>query len=173
MSILTTASSIVIVILTVFCIFLGWLKKEYYQVFADYVVRFLEEYKNQGLEIYYVSTGNEPSTALLPVSFINKMLWTPAWTAKWINENLYPAMQKSQSNETKIVGNDDQRYTLPSYVAELKVFHSDALSKIDMIGVHWYWDSFIPARVLDITHSLIPDKAIVMTEACIGFFKLL
>lgn len=37
--------------------FLGKLKDQYYQVYAEYLVKFLEEYKDRGLPIWAISTG--------------------------------------------------------------------------------------------------------------------
>jgi glucosylceramidase len=36
------------------------------------------------------------------------------------------------------------------------------------IAVHWYLDSAIPAKTLDVTHAKYPNKWIFGTEACAG-----
>lgn len=54
----------------------GFLKEELYQWWADYFVKFLDEYEKQGVQIWAVTTQNEPATGLIK-SFINTMAWFP------------------------------------------------------------------------------------------------
>ncbi|XP_008201883.2 lysosomal acid glucosylceramidase-like [Nasonia vitripennis] len=146
----------------------SYLREEYYQTFADYIVKFLEEYQKYGLEMWSVSTGNEPFTSLVIISRINSMFWSSDTASKWVINNLGPSIEKSKSNNTIILMLDDQRLALPWYMVDVKVRHSEALKYVKGIGVHWYSDAVIPANVLDLTHDLLPDKFILMTEACIG-----
>lgn len=53
----------------------GFLKEDMYQAWADYFVKFLDTYKEHGLEFWGITTGNEPNTASLPVK-INSVGWT-------------------------------------------------------------------------------------------------
>lgn len=98
------------------------------------------------------------------------MLWTPGEIATWINGHFYPAIKKSRSSKTKIVGYEEPPTLLIPYVTYLKEFHEDALSKMDLIGIHWYRD-FFKNEILEITHLLIPNKPIMVTEACVGIYK--
>ena len=52
-----------------------------------------------------------------------------------------------------------------------KVFSSkDAAKYVSGIAVHWYEDFVTPALALSSTHQKFPDKFILATEACAGFF---
>ncbi|XP_058797228.1 lysosomal acid glucosylceramidase-like [Phymastichus coffea] len=146
----------------------SYLQEKYYQIYAKYIVKFLEEYKKNGLDIWAVSTGNEPFTSLLPISKINSMFWSSGTASKWVINNLGPTLEKSNSNATVILMLDDQRMSLPWYVIDVKTRHSEALKYIKGIAVHWYTDDFIPAKVLSLTHDIVPEKFILMTEACLG-----
>ena len=141
---------------------------KYYQTYADYIIKFLEEYKKNGLEMWAVSTGNEPFTTLIPFAHINKMYWSASTASKWVLQNLGPTLEKSNSNDTIILMLDDQRATLPWYVIDFKLRNGDALKYIKGVAVHWYTDDFVPAATLTATHALLPDKFILMTEACVG-----
>ena len=44
----------------------------------------------------------------------------------------------------------------------------EAASYVSGIGVHWYWDNYSPASVLNETHHNHPDKFLLGTEACAG-----
>lgn len=141
---------------------------KYYQVYANYIVKFLEEYKKLGFEMWAVSTGNEPFTSLLPIKRINSMFWSPKTASKWVKENLGPTLEKSTSNNTYILMIDDQRFTLPWYVIDVKLYHKEALKYVKGLAIHWYADIYIPAQVLDLTHDIVPDKFILITESSLG-----
>ncbi|KAL7297825.1 hypothetical protein TKK_0008858 [Trichogramma kaykai] len=145
----------------------SYLQKDYYQAFSNYLIKFLEAYKEHGLDMWAISTGNEPFTTLLPVK-ISSMFWAPSTVSKWVVENFGPTLQKSSSNNTIILMVDDQRLYLPWFMLAVKTFDKQALSYISGVGVHWYTDDFVPASFLDLTHKFIPDKFILMTEACVG-----
>ena len=54
----------------------GFLRKEYYQTWADYFIRFLDEYSSQGLEMWGLTAQNEPADGRIPDFFFNSMGWT-------------------------------------------------------------------------------------------------
>ena len=95
------------------------------------------------------------------------MAWTPETVSDWVANFAGPMLENSEFNETNIFLLDDQRFELP-WVARLVFRNPKAKHYISGIGVHWYFDRFFPATILDNTHNLAPDKFILMTEACTG-----
>ncbi|KAJ8683345.1 hypothetical protein QAD02_019137 [Eretmocerus hayati] len=146
----------------------SYLLDDHYQTYADYILKFLEEYEKNGINIWAVSTGNEPSTSLLPIKRINSMFWSPRTMSKWVIENLGPTLERSRFNRTNILMLDDQRFCLPWFPAYIKNNHKDAFKYIKGIAVHWYADGYYPVGALDATHDLLPDKFILITESSIG-----
>lgn len=145
----------------------GFLKTEYYQTFANYILKFIEEYKKNEVDIWGVSTGNEPFDAYIPFERLNSMGWTPELVGDWIANNLGPTLANSEYNATHIFVLDDQRLGLPWFVNE--IFKNEiARNYVYGIAVHWYADILIPPVVLDQTHNNFPDKNLLMTEACEG-----
>ncbi|KAK3924976.1 Lysosomal acid glucosylceramidase [Frankliniella fusca] len=145
----------------------GRLKEEFYQMYADYFVKFLEAYEAQGLSFYCVSTGNEPLNGIVPFKHFNSLGWFPTKKSKWIRENLGPTIRKSKFKDVKLLTHDDQRILLPW---ELKKELEDNVtsSYIDMIGYHWYLNFITPSSILDSVHELWPNKPIINTESCNG-----
>ncbi|GLV40112.1 Glucocerebrosidase 1a [Carabus blaptoides fortunei] len=146
---------------------IGFLKPEYYQTWANYHVKFLEGYENEGIKFWGLTTGNEPTTAYVPFVKLNSLAWTPFSQRQWIAENLGPTIRKSKYKDIKIMVLDDQRFCLPWWLVAVFA-NADAKKYIDGIALHWYWDSFFPASVLDCTHEQFPEKFMLNTEACIG-----
>ena len=56
----------------------GFLRDEYYQTWADYFIRFLDEYRLQGVELWGLTAQNEPNDGRVPGFFFNSMGWTAA-----------------------------------------------------------------------------------------------
>ncbi|XP_076249036.1 lysosomal acid glucosylceramidase-like [Calliopsis andreniformis] len=148
----------------------GFLRREFYQTYANYLLRFLREYKKNGLNMWAITTGNEPFDTYIPFDTLNTMGWTPYTMAQWVGNNLGPTLAKF-NNSTAILALDDQRFNLPWYMDGV---YSDKKAQTYIIGtaVHWYGDPITSADVLDETHYNNPDKIILMTEACTGYLPL-
>lgn len=146
----------------------GVLKEEYYDTYADYLMKFIEAYKSHGIEIWGFSTGNEPTDAFVPNLRIPSMGWPPVELGNWLANNLKPTIAKSEFNDTKVLVFDDQRFSLTWY-ADLVFSQNNALDAIDGIAVHWYLDTVISADVLDRVHEKYPNKFVMLTEASNSF----
>lgn len=53
------------------------LKQENYQVWADYIIKFFDAYKEQGIDFWGLTTGNEPINGFYRDSGVNSMGWIP------------------------------------------------------------------------------------------------
>lgn len=152
-----------------FNVCLGFLKNEYNQLWANYLLKFLDEYKNNGIDIWAISTGNEPMNAYTPNFPLTTMGWTPDSMANWVAKFMGPTLASSIHNETLIFALDDNRNVMPSFV--VPIFSEANASKYTAgTAIHFYKDSIAPPIVLDWTHNLFPDKVLLMTEASIGNF---
>ncbi|TMW53582.1 hypothetical protein DOY81_001346 [Sarcophaga bullata] len=148
----------------------GQLKREYYQTWADYHLKWLELMEKNGLPIWAISTGNEPMNGLFFMYFVKFMSlgWSPLNQAQWLSQHLGPTIRNSKYKDLVIFGNDDQRYTFPSWFQMMKIKHSKSLDYIDGLGVHWYWDEIFKPSLIDKTLEQMPDKILLVTESCIG-----
>ncbi|CAH0546229.1 unnamed protein product [Brassicogethes aeneus] len=146
----------------------GILKDEYYQTWADYYIKFFQEYKKSGVNFWGLTTQNEPVDGFVPslVFPLNSLGFTTAQMKKWVSENLGPTIRKSEFKDLKIIAHDDQRTFLQIFSS---VWEDDDSGKyIDGVGVHWYWDAFAPNSVLELAKSSKKDLFLLGTEACNG-----
>ncbi|XP_076646317.1 lysosomal acid glucosylceramidase-like [Halictus rubicundus] len=148
----------------------GFLKEEYYDLYAEYILKFLEAYRKNGIEVWSVSTGNEPSVIYMPDFKLNSMGWTPTTVANWVANNLGPKLAKSPYNSTKIFLLDDQRIYLPWVIKDI-LANNKAYEYASGIAVHYYDDQISSPDLVTQTHNAYPDKPIMMTEACLGRFS--
>ncbi|KAJ8910784.1 hypothetical protein NQ315_015125 [Exocentrus adspersus] len=145
---------------------LGYLKTEMYQPWANYFLKFLEQYRNQNITFWGITTGNEPSLATT-TSDIPSVAWTSTEMLNWINNNLGPTLRNSTFSNIAIMAIDDQRFFYPWYV-DLLFINANVRNYVNGLAVHWYWDEEFPPSLLTSTHNEYPEKFILATEACLG-----
>ncbi|KAJ8968114.1 hypothetical protein NQ317_006268 [Molorchus minor] len=145
---------------------IGWLKDEYYQLWADYFLKFFDEYEKNNITFW----GLTPKTNQLMVSFQNRFRRLMLWN-KWIGENLGPTIRQSSHRDIKIILHDDNRILISLLYKLLE--NPVTLSYADGVGFHWYTDSFIPASVITTVKSYKEDLFILATEASNGALAML
>ncbi|XP_070073173.1 lysosomal acid glucosylceramidase [Drosophila takahashii] len=148
----------------------GHLKSEYYQTWANYHLKFLELMRSENLPIWAISTGNEPLNGVIAFFIVHFicMGWRPSQQAIWLSDNLGPTIRNSAESKVLIFGDDDQRYTFPSWFREMRSARNDSMSYLDGLAVHWYFDDFFAPELIDMAHTDMPNKMILNTESCIG-----
>ncbi|XP_046417169.1 lysosomal acid glucosylceramidase-like isoform X1 [Neodiprion fabricii] len=145
----------------------GFLKRKYYQVYADYLVEFLNKYGDHGLEMWAMSTGNEPYIGTQSLSNYGSMGWLPKNLGKWIANNLGPTISKSKHNKTVILAYDDSRSRLDPFIND--IFKNKlARNYTAGIAIHAYEDATFSASVLGEIRQKYPGKFLIMTEFSAG-----
>ncbi|XP_072536725.1 lysosomal acid glucosylceramidase isoform X1 [Salminus brasiliensis] len=142
-----------------------------YKTWAQYHIRFLEEYEKHNISFWALTTGNEPTAGEMTNYSFQALGFTPEQQRDWIALDLGPALHSSPYAKTQVIILDDQRLLLPHWA---KVVLSDlrAARYVHGIGVHWYWDPFTPPGItLGTTHDLYPEYFLFATEACSGWSK--
>ncbi|ALC45843.1 CG31148, partial [Drosophila busckii] len=148
----------------------GRLKRDYYQTWADYHLKWVDLMEQNGLPIWAISTGNEPMNGILFMFFVRFMSlgWTPWRQAVWLNDNLGPTIRNSKYKDLVIFGNDDQRYTSPYWFKIMKYARPNVLDYLDGVALHWYWDEIFGNSFVDKTNDYMADKLLIISESCIG-----
>lgn len=148
----------------------GVLKQEYYQTWADYHIRFLELMQKEDVDIWALSTGNEPLNGIIGwiVTPWMNLGWYPKDVAQYVVENLGPTLRNSSFRDVLILAGDDQRTIFPWYFQEMKNSFPAAFDYIDGLAVHSYLDSYMPPEMLSWGQEAFPDQFILNTESSIG-----
>ncbi|KAL7727277.1 hypothetical protein ACLKA6_016030 [Drosophila palustris] len=149
---------------------LGFLKREYYQTWADYHLKWVELMESNGLPIWAISTGNEPMNGIFFMYFVRFMSlgWTPQSQAIWLNDHLGPTFRNSKYKDIVIFGNDDQRYTSPFWFKMMNHTRPNSVDYLDGVALHWYWDEIFGSSFVDKTNDYMVDKIQIISESCIG-----
>lgn len=137
-------------------------KPEYYQTWADYHNTYCELMKNAGINIYSISTGNEPMIARINNLFISTV-WDAENQSKWFAENLVPTLRRGLCSNVKFHVYDDSRKDLVTSIKGYSTGNPYAMNEASQIGIHGYFDN-LTTDILEEVFALYPNKQIIMTE---------
>ncbi|WP_068784495.1 glycoside hydrolase family 30 protein [Paenibacillus phocaensis] len=135
----------------------GELKKEYYEAYANYFVRYIEAYAKHGLSIYAVTPQNEP---LYVPGHYPGMLMTAEMQTDFVKNYLKPAFAK-QGLSTKILAYD-HNWDRPDYPLSVLKEAADA---VDGVAWHWYGGE---ASAQSQVKEAFPGKEVHFTEGSGG-----
>lgn len=141
---------------------------QYYQTWADYYVRFLEEYEKHNVTFWGVTSQNEPSDGDTPGFAFNCMGFTADTLGTFIGANLGPTLEEAGYGNLQLMMLDDQRPIMHDWAT--KILSNDSLASryVSGIAFHWYWDWLAGPDVIVRTHDDFPEVFILGTEACEG-----
>lgn len=135
----------------------GQLLKKNYGIYADYFVRFIQEYAKEGLEVYAVTPQNEP---LYEPKHYPSMFFPAEAEAIFVRDYLKPAIQRA-GLPTKIFGYD-HNWDRIDYAFELFDLAEEAFD-----GIAWHWYGGNPSNQSRVA-TFFPEKEIHFTEGSGG-----
>lgn len=143
----------------------GKLKTEYYQVWADYFVRFIEDYEKEGIPIWGVTIQNEP----MAVQTWESCVYTAEEERDFVKFNLGPTFEKAGMEDKKIIIWDHNRGIM-NMRAQVVYDDPEASKYVWGTGFHWYTgDHFENVKL---HQEAFPDKKQVFTEGCVFPFNM-
>ena len=142
----------------------GSLRPEYSGTFADYIVRYLDAYKMQGIDIWGLTPVNEP---LGNNGQWESMHFTPESQRDFIKDYLGPKLHSGGYNEVQLFMLDHSRDHLEQW-ADAIYTDPDSSKYVSGAAVHWYESTFkVYEETLDRVHDKYPQYSIIHTEGCI------
>lgn len=142
----------------------GSLKREYYQTWAEYFVRFIKAYREAGIEIGYLTVQNEP----MAVQTWDSCIYTSEEEGLFVREYLGPQLEKAGLSEVGIFVWDHnkeeayQRFKETVSVEETRKYVKGA-------ALHWYTGDHFEA--IELIRRMYPDKEVFFTEGCVEYSR--
>lgn len=134
----------------------GKLKKEFYALWTDYVLRYIDEMKNNGIEIDAVTVQNEPAAAM------------PWESCEYSAQDEAELIKSGYGEKMKQRGIDIYVWDHNKEVLldrAWPIFNDpDAAKYVTGIACHWYAGEHF--EQLGMFSELWPDKEIVFSEGC-------
>ncbi|MCD7736442.1 MAG: glucosylceramidase [Lachnospiraceae bacterium] len=142
----------------------GKLKEEYRALWAEYVVRFIRAYREEGIPVAYITVQNEPEA----VQTWDSCIYTATEEGTYIAGYLAPALYKAGLSDVGIFIWDHNKETAFDRAdGTLSVPGADGAVK--GVAVHWYTGDHFDA--LRLIREKYPDKRIFFTEGCVEYSR--
>ena len=139
----------------------GRLLNKYKQLYAEYIVKYIKAYKEEGINIEFITVQNEPNA----IQVWESCIFTSKEEKDFVIKYLYPAFKENNIN-TKILIWDHNKEKIYSRAKE-ELSSKEAYEAIYGIGFHYYsGDHFENLRLI---RDMYPDKLLIHTEGCTGF----
>ena len=142
----------------------GSLKKKYIRTYADYIIKYLDAYKSEGVNIWGITPVNEPHGNN---GQWESMHFTPETQNDFIKNHLGPKLKASAHTDLKLLIYDQNRDGLEDWT-DVIFADPETTPYVYGVAVHWYESTFkVYEEVFDRVNKKFPDFAIIHTEGCI------
>lgn len=139
----------------------GKLKPEYFQTWADYFVKYVRAYEQEGIPIWGLTVQNEA----LAVQVWESCVFTAAEERDFVRDYLGPTLARNGLSDLKLMFWDHNR-GLMYQRAEVMYDDPEAAKYVYGIAFHYYvGQHFDNVRMV---HDAFPDKKLIYTEAGMG-----
>ncbi|WP_320554181.1 glycoside hydrolase family 30 protein [Winogradskyella aquimaris] len=142
----------------------GKLLPEYYPTWALFFSKYIEAYKDQGIELWGFTVENEPHGN---GNNWESMHFTPEEMTDFVQNHLGPKLEADGYGDKIILGYDQNRAGLKEWV-DVMYATEESSKYYDGTAIHWYESTYkIFAEDLQYAHQKAPDKYLIETEGCI------
>ncbi len=142
----------------------GVLKPEYESAYAEYLIKYLEAYRAEGVDIWGLTPVNEPGGNN---GNWESMHFTPETQNSFIKNHLGPKIKASEHSDVNLMIFDHNTGDLESWADEI-IADTETSQYVYGSAVHWYESTNkVLEEVFDKVHEKYPDYPIIHTEGCI------
>jgi len=142
----------------------GSLKPKYVSTYADYIVKYLDGYKKEGVNIWGLTPVNEPHGNNGQWESMN---FTPESQNEFIKKHLGPKLHKAGYYDLKLLIYDQNRDGIEHWT-DVIFTDPESAPYVYGIAVHWYESTNkVYEDVFERIHKKFPEFSIIHTEGCI------
>ncbi|MGH1363758.1 MAG: glycoside hydrolase family 30 protein [Calditrichia bacterium] len=142
----------------------GSLKEEYVSTYADYLIRYIDTYKKEGVDIWGLTPVNEPHGNN---GQWESMHFTPETQREFIKEHLGPKLKASGNDDVHLLIYDQNRDGMEEWTDTI-LGDPETAQYVYGTAIHWYESTFkVFEENLEHVNTKFPDFAIIHTEGCI------
>jgi len=148
----------------------GELKPEYFQVWANYFVKYIQSYEARGIPVWGLTVQNEPSS----IQRWESCIFTAEQSRDFVKKYLGPTLWKNKMKDKKIIVCDHNRDMAYQYASTI-LNDPEAAKYVWGTGIHWYEKSLSKDQRyinIDLLNKAFPDKGLAFTEGCAEGFDM-
>ena len=139
----------------------GKLRSKYKQAWADYFVKYINAYKNEGISIKYLTVQNEPNA----IQNWESCLYDAKHEADFAINYLFPTLKKNNIDAKILIWDHNKDRVVKRANEEFSIEGSD--DAIAGMAFHYYsGDHF---QNLKLFKDMYPNKLLIHTEMCTGY----
>jgi glucosylceramidase len=142
----------------------GFLLPQYRKLWADYLCRYITEYRKMGYEVFALSVQNEPNAK----QSWDSCLYTAEEEQIFIRDYLIDSIVKSQCEDVNLIVWDHNKERI---FDRTETICSDEITNNAVGGVGFHWYSGDHFEALELVRRKYPDKLLIFTEGCIEYSK--
>ncbi len=138
----------------------GRLLPEYFESWANYYVKYIQSFKENGIDIWGLTVQNEP----MATQTWESCRYTAVETAMFVRDHLAPAL-KAAGLDTKIMIWDHNKEHIFDWGRDMHKADG-AAEQISGLAFHWYSGDHFDA--LRMAHEMNPNLYLIESEYCVG-----
>ena len=142
----------------------GKLIDKYKSLWAEYLVKYLKSYQQEGIDINYMTIQNEPKAA----QFWESCQYTSKEEQELIKNHISPTFKKNDINTKLLIWDHNKERVV--YRAKEIFDDKDVKDMVAGIGYHYYSGDYF--ENIKTFKELYPDKLAIHTEGCTGYERL-
>ena len=139
----------------------GKLLPKYYDLYAEYLVKYIKEYSKEGININYITVQNEPNASQVWES----CLYSASDEGTFAHNYLFPNFKRNNIKTKILVWDHNKQCAFKRFKDTLKT----AGESISGIAVHWYSGDYF--EELELIRNAYPNKLIIHSEGCTGYSR--
>jgi len=141
----------------------GKLLPEYYQAWANYYIKFIQEYEAHGIHVWGLTMQNEP----MAKQTWESCMYTAEEERDFIKDYLGPTLWKNGMKDKKLIAWDHNRDLIYQRTSVI-LNDPQAAQYVWGIGFHWYesWTGAPTPENVKRVAEAYPEKPLLLTEAC-------
>jgi len=137
----------------------GKLLPEFRQSWANYYVKFIEEYRKRDVKIWGITVQNEPAAT----QRWDSCIYSAEEERDFVRDYLGPTMKNSEASDVNILIWDHNRDIMVER-AEVVLKDPEAAQYVWGTGFHWYTNEDF--ENVGKVHEMFPNKGLLFTEGC-------
>ncbi len=140
----------------------GWMRQKYLGAYAEYYLRYLQAYRDEGIQIHALTTQNESETDQL--SMMPACYWHPEFEMAFLRDELLPRLKAAGLGETEfwIMDHNYIMWRRAKWMLDDPTFKS----VVKGVALHPYEGT---AESMTMLHEAHPEIDMHMTEQGSGF----
>ncbi len=140
----------------------GALKEEHRDLWAEYLCRYIEEFKKRGFHVQRLTLQNEPKA----VQTWDSCIYTAQDQKVFLRDYMRPAMVRHSLTDVEVYLWDHNKERVYEWMRD--IIDDETSPMIAGAACHWYSGDHFEA--LDLCRERFPDKKLIVSESCLELY---